>query len=300
MGLQPKYVPGAHGTINIDSGTPGVGVPSAGSGMTFAQVFGLLKPKRSDTPDGWAEKVTRGGGTYSAGTLTALRALDYDLSLFDIKRKMVYLNMRCGSDITAAKVPMIARNGPGFDVVLSGSFAAWTEANGLVNSSAGVMSTGVSCTSRGMGPGNFALGVYMLSDAPSTNAALLGAVITANAPQLIPGAFGNYILFDGMGVRTQTDSTLISDGNLTKGLICASQYGAASSAVFRNGVIRGTTRTVNTNTGAAPIALFGALGTSGGDFIAQGLTPDDVANLTWIMHAFNAALSRQVTAEGLS
>jgi len=269
-----------------------------------------IRAQTPDTADGWAQRVANRGGTFSAATLTALRALDYDLALFGLKSRMIYLNMRCGSDITAAKCPLIARAGPGFDVA-SGSFDAWDEANGLKNSSAGVMNTGISCWHpKLLDPNNISVGVYSLADESTSNFSV-GVFSNGQGWNGLVLNTSGYQFFDAAaGKRVQTDNSLTSDGGSTKGLMAGSRWNSGSAAVFRNGVIRGTT--ANTagafpvgSSGAPPDAsfkVFGAYVTSGGDFVGLGLTPDDVSNLTWIMHAFNASLAtpRQVTAEGLS
>lgn len=267
----------------------------------------LLIRKRGDTADAWAQRVLRRGGTFDAAALAALRALDYDLAYFGIKQKMVYFNPRCGSNITAALTPMIARDGPGFDVVQSGTLAAWSEASGLLNSASGVVNLGVVVPRvKGINSYSCSMGMYVLNNIPASGLPFMRPLITGR-PSII-GRGSELIVFDHNPTRNQSDNSFTSVGAFTKGLVCGTMWGTKTGVggdggVLLNGVIRGNTPfSLIEAPPFSPAVIVTALATSGGDFIAMGLTPDEISNLFWMLHAFNASLStpRQVTAEGVS
>ncbi len=286
--------------VFLPSGPPQIGISSQPGGGSSVLPTPLATA--------WALAVTANGGTYSANTFTALQELERDLTYAELTSKFIYLNTRCGNDITAAKVPLIATSGPAYDV-LSGTVATWNEVDGL-NGTSGVADTGVVASTCGISTSAVSYGVYMLENASATNEYVIGD--HAQEPPdhllghtgLVPAAFASYTLFDnfdgGGSGRTQTDSSLLADGNLTKGLMCGSRNGLNAAAVYRNGDVRGqSTGLTNGPIPATTLKYFTERGPSGGDFIGLALTPEDVSNFTWIIHTFNVALNRGVTAEGL-
>ncbi len=249
----------------------------------------------------WAANVTANGGTYSGAALTAVQALDADLGLAQLKGKLVYLNPRCGNNIIAASVPLIAKFGPGLDT-RSGTFAVWNEGRGF-SGTTGIADTGVNPVAAGLQSAAVSLGVYMIEDASTENETLYGNGIQGGATfALAAAAFGHYTLFDafnGSAGRVQTNDSVISDGTATKGLIVGTRWQSAHAAVFRNTIQRGFNSSEGGTLTSPTVKFYTQRGLSGGDFIGSGLTPDDVANLTWILHEFNAAFLRSVSAEGL-
>lgn len=263
----------------------------------------IVGARHFDGADGWAQRVTRSGGIYSANTLVALRDFERDLRTFGFDQRLVYLNPRCGDNFTAALVPLICRGGSGIDRVQSGTFAAWNELNGLANGTNGVLY--IDCPLRGAGMTGLSatIGAYLLADCTTFGFYFMGQNVSgSNAWGLQPASASSnaYIILDWMGLRILTDASLRS--NLTKGLIAASILGS-TAAVYRNGIVRGNT--LSANVGARTQIMGGfflnaAYGQSGGDFVGAGFTEDEHNILFHMLHDLNTALGRQVVAEGVS
>lgn len=257
-----------------------------------------LTVEASLTPytDIWLKNVNSRGGSVSANTLAAVKELEKDLRIASLIPKLIYFNPRCGSDIIAARSALIYTNGTGFDT-LTGTFSSWSEVNGLAGTT-GVADLGVVPSAAGISLNAVSAGIYNLTNKTSNSHVIrLGNTLSG----LYLALFGDYLIFDkfngGTG-RTQTSES--NRTTETRGLMCGSQYSSTVSAVFRNGEIRGSGGAASGTVPSTAATLISAAGTSGGDFIGLALTPDDVSNLTWIMHTFNVALGRGVTAaEGL-
>jgi len=281
------------------------------SGSTTAQSnsTGAISAPASATPlaDARAAAIITRGGSQSSTTIAAVQQLEKDLALAGLTAKFVYFNPRCGNDLIAARSPLIATNGPGYDTQ-AGTFSTWVEGKGLAGSS-GVMDTGVNAEAAGLTVISSCMGIYMMEDAKAdTNSIAADYTYVAGEKYLtlVSRAYGQYMMYDAFGAtggnRVQTDASLFAspDSANTKGLICGSRYSATAAIVARNGVIRGL------QTAAADLLpptvtrkVYTAPGASGGDFIGFGLTPDDVSLLFWVLHEFNTALGRAVMAEGV-
>jgi hypothetical protein len=256
--------------------------------------------------DARAAAITTRGGSQSPATIAAVKQLERDLALAGLTVKFVYFNPRCGNDLIAARSPLIATNGPGFDTQ-TGTFSTWVEGLGLAGT--GNMDTGVNAEAAGLTTSSSCMGLYMLEDAKTDNASIAADYTYAAGEKYLTLAsrgYGQYIMYDAFSAidngRVQTDGSLLAlpDSARTKGLICGSRYSSTAALIARNGVIRGVTTGVTPHLPpAVPRKVYTAPGASGGDFIGFGLTPDDVALLFWILHEFNTALGRAVMAEGV-
>ncbi|MDO8800039.1 hypothetical protein [Phenylobacterium sp.] len=246
----------------------------------------------------WAARVTANGGTYSTDTYDAV--LDYliDLDLAGVLNKILYLNARCGSDIIAARTALIAVEGTGLDTA-TGTFAAWNELNGLVNSASGIMDFGVKADNARTTANNIYIGVYSLADQAGLNAYAIGN--TGSASGLLLRATSEYMIFDYAGRRSQTDVGNLPNGSKTKGQLAGSQTTASVGGVFRNAAQIGNNNAVNAGAQRPNLnwRLVAANVTSGGEIISSGLTPTECVNVSWAAHTFNVRLGRGVTAEGL-
>jgi hypothetical protein len=254
--------------------------------------------------DARATAITTRGGSQSSTTIAAVKQLERDLALTGLTAKFVYFNPRCGNDLIAARSPLIATNGPGFDTP-TGTFSTWVEGLGLAGT--GNMDTGVNAEAAGLTIISSCMGIYMLDDAKAATTSIAADYTYAVGERYLTlnsFAYSQYILYDAFGAldgnRVGTDNSLTYDAAHTKGLICGSRYTSTAAFVARNGALRGTQSAAATELPPTVTRkVYTAAGASGGDFIGLGLTPDDVTLLFWVLHEFNTALGRSVMAEGV-
>jgi len=279
----------------------------------------LLLGKGSGSPpiptphaNGWAAAVIANGSTYSANTLAALQALEVDLTLAGLLPKLIYLNPRCGNDITAARIPLISPNGYQLDTqITSTGGLSYSEATGLgnVSTGGGIMSYGVDPTTTAISATGATLGFYNLVNSSVSTRGAVGQFGTVASPNVNAAKFclypnnGSLLIFDnwaGAGTgRTQASAT----STLTKGTIMGSRWDTLSAGVFLNGVLKGggngTQGAVNGALSTDPMAFYTGFAVSGMEWVGTNMTIEDAPNMGWAANTFNVSLGRGVTAEGL-
>jgi len=220
----------------------------------------------------------------------------------------VRLNLRCGTGANASRIPFVQRLGVGY-AIDTGTISTWTEANGLTGAT---VDTGVTLSAAGLNGYNHGLYEYCLTDnggadtsytmgfgtswgiAPRfvhdtvSGQALFvtfsGASLVRGDIRRLIGGVGTYpILGSMMAIRQPSGlGSWHRNGIMLTGTAAASSQNAPENTV--------PTQSVQVNT--TNVA-------SGGDAITEGITPAEAAMLHHIVHGFNVAIGRGVTAEGL-
>lgn len=300
--LEIIFAPGAYTYAARANGTsrPVVALQKMGRSLPVSltssrgAVQALVRP--NGTMGIWESILASRGSSASSGTLAALRSLEEDLRITGLLDKIVYLNMRVGNDATAALVPFIDRAGHGFDSAPA-SFTSFAEASGLA--SAITIDTGVIPRTCGMSRYGVSIGCYLLNDVASSGTQMITTDVTAPSfLSLNPNLFG-YHDFDAYGSGAGRILTPSPNVTATKGTIIGARSMDGTNRISRQGVVLNTAVTQQGDVPSGSVTINFARGTSGGDFLGLDLDPDQIAAMHWSLHAFNVAIGRGVTADGV-
>jgi len=303
-----EVIVGSPPAFKGDPGVPGNDGPPGPEGPIGGSVF----------PDGTVQRfvdlVTTAGTTVSSTAQAALLVVEYQLRQSGLLSKIVRLNLRCGVGVAAARIPFVQRFGCGA-ASDSGTISGWTEANGLTGAT---VNTGVLLREFGGSGYNLGLFQYFLTDNSGGDLSYtIGASDSAwgFSPRFTHETNPANPAF-GVAVFTTFAGSGVARGDLTRriagvntypmiGTFGATRDASGLAAFHRNGVmLTGAAPAVDQpNPDVAPpsqaISVFTTNAASGGEAITEGLTPAEAAMLHIIIHGFNVAIGRGVTAEGL-
>lgn len=257
----------------------------------------------------WMFRVMTAGGTVSTSTYALIGRLVEDLSLVGLREKILRLNLRCGSNLAACLVPLIADFGDATDTNNNFVEADYAEIAGLDPGDTGTkyLDTGFNPSTAGLSLESASMGMFILNSAPDGLRWAMGCFDGTNQFSLLPLSSGEGVFCafdfggDGRIARTQID---------TFGLLAGSRIADDDGRLFKNGqqVLAPFTDVPTSEPPDLSVYIFGyndndVLGgvgdpsthISGGDFIGLGMTNQDMANLYLILKAFNEGLGRLTT-----
>lgn len=278
-------------------------------GTTQTGLVALAAAAATNTPNGtmrrWLSLVTTAGSGASSTVQDALVTVEQQLYLTGLISKIVRLNLRCGNGAAAARIPFVMRVGCGI-ASETGTLSSWTEASGLTGFT---LSTGLTFEQAGLNAYNVGLGCYVVNSpggSPSSYVLRASDSSWGFSPLYSSGvnfAVGVSSVF-AASPYNKPDVSYIAGGTYY-----APALGSFSSirghdgvhTCYRNGIalpeisVPAISNTPLTQTLSIDTTAFGI----GGDWVTEALTASEAAELHWIVHNFNVAIGRGVTAEGL-
>lgn len=279
----------------------------ASAASAAASVATALSPPNG-TMAVWLAQVTTAGSTASATVQSALAIVAQQLRQTGLLPKIVRLSLRCGNGVAAARIPFVQRLGVGY-AADTGTISAWTEANGLTGAT---VDTGVTLGAAGLNGYNLGLYEYCLTDngGADTSYTMGFGTTWGLAPRFVhdtASGVARFVTFSGSSVVLGDIRRLIGGVGTYPilGSMMAIRQPNGLGSIHRNGIML---------TGSAPASSQNAPDNtvptqsvqvnttnvaSGGDAITEGITPAEAAMLHHIVHGFNVAIGRGVTAEGL-
>lgn len=251
----------------------------------------------------WAAAVTTAGGTYSASTLAAVSAFCVSAKANGYWTKLNRINLMCGNQLTAARVPLKTGGGGTVDTNISFVSGDYTEATGITgNGTTKYLRTGL-IPSATLTLNDTHLAVYNRAASATGAGAALGAVgAAANIALSFYGPFtdGRSYSDEYDGAAELVSAVLTAPYRLMIGSRTASNahsiYQAGTSVASEavvSGSLPGTEEYVfSRNSNGSPVQF--SAHAFGGYSIGSGLSAADVTAYSADMQTFQTALGRNV------
>jgi hypothetical protein len=251
----------------------------------------------------WAAAVTAAGGTYSTTTLAAISAFCVSAKANGYWSKLTRINLLCGNNLTAARVPLKAGGGASIDTNVSFVSGDYSESTGLTGNGA----------TKHLRTGLTPNGTLTLND---THLAVYNRAPNATGGQIGIGVddavsfFQTYSpLSTGSFFSDQYNSSGAAgriSGAVTAPyrLLVASRTASNSHVIYQDGASVASSATSGGGLPNLPFYVFATNGNGvAGQFTAMplaaysigaGLTAGEVASFSADMQTFQTALGRNV------
>jgi hypothetical protein len=288
----------------------------AGVATADATVGPVFLSQYPTVPNGTVQRWIDLGGTASAITLAALRTLEDRLRAWGLDQgDLVTLNVLCGTGTLSPRIPFYLEPGAGI-CPITGTLAAFTEANGLVLVGSTGLNTGITVQSARLGHYGAGLGVYIGTNPNTDSGFMLGGTSGGWGFQPYAGspsfATSTFIFFDfvsrilGDPRIDHNDGGVASATYVAVGAMAGMRDTAGNGFVMRDGVsLQGGSYAgpPNDPTAVYPtnetFAVRGNIVPPFAYWLTRGMTEARMAALMWAIEEFQIAIGRGANKGGL-
>lgn len=247
----------------------------------------------------WATAVTANGGTYSAGTLTAVDTFVKAAKASNYWSKLNRINLFCGDQLAAALVPLKVGGGSATDTNVNFVGGDYTESTGLKgNGSTKYLDTGLS-PSASLVANDTHLAFYDRASVAATEGVQIGSGDASG--QFLTYVFSDIAYSDQYAAGTGRVSAAVVG---PYGFVVGSRTASNAHAIYKGGSSIASNATTSGTLTARSVYVFARNQTGTADLytshplaaysIGSSLTAGDVTAYNTHIEAFQDALGRGV------